>query len=104
MAPDKPSISHKLYILRVIQDGDIELPKARTRRSDIRDRGREQNTTMIRKRTTIDRTRGNRGYPRKRNAKKINTRGKTAIPPGPGEAWGGGVQVPPDVSHAARLE
>ena len=59
---------------------------------------------MIREGTGDERTRRHRGHPRKRNTKKVNTRGKTAIPPGPGKPNRRGVEIPPYVHHTAVVE
>ena len=59
---------------------------------------------MIREGTGDERTRRHRGHPRKRNTKKVNTRGKTAIPPGPGKPNRRGVEIPPYVHHTAVVK
>ena len=59
---------------------------------------------MIRERTGDERTRRHRGHPRKRNTKKVNTRGKTTIPPGPGKPNRRGVEIPPYVHHTAVVK
>ena len=59
---------------------------------------------MIREGTGDERTRRDRGHPRKRNTKKVNTRGKTAIPPGPSKPNRRGVEIPPYVHHTAVVE
>ena len=59
---------------------------------------------MIRKGTGDEGTRRDSGYPRKRNTKKVNMRGKTAIPPGPGKPNRRGVEIPPYVHHTAVVK
>ena len=64
----------------------------------------ETYTTIIWERTRDNTTRGNRGHQWNRNTKKVNMRGQTAIPPGPGKTQRRRVEMPPYVNHAAVLE
>jgi len=93
-----------LDVFSIFKDGGIKFPKTGTRGNDIRDRNRQKNTAVIRKRTRDNVTRRNRRNPNIRYTKQIDTRRTGTIPPGPDEAGIGGMKVPLNVNYTARVK
>ena len=103
-APGLPEVRNQTDILYVFQDGSVKFPQTWTGRNDVRDRDRDLDSAEIWKRTGHHGAGWDGRDPQRRNADKVDARGKGTVPFCPHEPGSRRVQVPENVNDTTLVE